>query len=112
LFILFDNALKYGRPAPEGWVRLHLDLQEGYALLQIIDNGKGIHPDDLPHVFDRFYRGEHMPIYDTGRAPPSGMGLGLPIALAIVHAHQGDISVISTHDVETVFTVKLPCTKK
>jgi two-component system OmpR family sensor kinase len=112
LFILFDNALKYGRPAPEGWIKLQLDLQEGYALLQIIDNGKGIHPDDLPHVFDRFYRGEHMPIYDTGKAPPSGTGLGLPIALAIVHAHQGDISVISTPDVETVFTVKLPCTKK
>jgi two-component system OmpR family sensor kinase len=112
LLILFDNALKYGRPAPEGWIRLHLDLQEGYALLQIIDNGKGIHPDDLPHVFDRFYRGEHMPIYDTGKAPSSGMGLGLPIALAIVYAHQGDISVISTPDVETVFTVKLPCTKK
>ncbi|HYL41878.1 MAG TPA: HAMP domain-containing sensor histidine kinase [Ktedonobacteraceae bacterium] len=112
LFILFDNALKYGRPAPEGWIKLQLDLQEGYALLQIIDNGKGIHPDDLPHVFDRFYRGEHMPIYNTGKAPPSGTGLGLPIALAIVHAHQGDISVISTPDVETVFTVKLPCTKK
>lgn len=112
LFILFDNALKYGRPAPEGWIKLQLDLQEGYALLQIIDNGKGIHPDDLPHVFDRFYRGEHMPIYNAGKAPPSGTGLGLPIALAIVHAHQGDISVISTPDVETVFTVKLPCTKK
>lgn len=112
LFILFDNALKYGRPAPEGWIKLQLDLQEGYALLQIINNGKGIHPDDLPHVFDRFYRGEHMPIYNTGKAPPSGTGLGLPIALAIVHAHQGDISVISTPDVETVFTVKLPCTKK
>jgi signal transduction histidine kinase len=112
LFILFDNALKYGQPAPEGWIKLQLDLQEGYALLQITDNGKGIHPDDLPHIFDRFYRGEHMPIYDNSKAPPSGTGLGLPIALAIVHAHQGDISVISTPDVETVFTVKLPCTKK
>jgi len=112
LFILFDNALKYGRPAPEGWVKLQLDLQEGFAMLQIIDNGKGIHPDDLPHVFDRFYRGEHMPIYDSGKAPPSGTGLGLPIALAIVHAHQGDVSVISIPDVETVFTVKLPCAKK
>jgi signal transduction histidine kinase len=112
LFILFDNALKYGRPAPEGWVKLQLDLQEGFAVLQIIDNGKGIHPDDLSHVFDRFYRGEHTPIYDSGKAPPSGTGLGLPIALAIVHAHQGDISVISIPDVETVFTVKLPCAKK
>ena len=93
-------------------MKLQLDLQEGFAVLQIIDNGKGIHPDDLPHVFDRFYRGEHMPIYDSDKAPPSGTGLGLPIALAIVHAHQGDVSVISIPDVETVFTVKLPCTKK
>ncbi len=112
LFILFDNAIKYGRPAPHGWIKLELDLDEGHALLHVKDNGKGIHPDDLPHIFDRFYRGEHMPIYDEGKAPPGGTGLGLPIALAIVHAHQGDITVISNPDLETVFTVKLPCNGK
>ena len=112
LLILFDNAIKYGRPAPHGWIKLELDLKEGHALLHVKDNGKGIHPDDLPHIFDRFYRGEHIPIYEDGKAPPGGTGLGLPIALAIVYAHRGDITVISNPDIETVFTVKIPCNGK
>ncbi|GAC1625343.1 MAG: hypothetical protein NVS4B7_15780 [Ktedonobacteraceae bacterium] len=112
LQILCDNAIKYGRPAPDGWIKLQLDRQNGHAIVQIIDNGKGIHPNDLPHVFDRFYRGEHIPIYDASKSPPAGTGLGLSIALSIVHAHQGDITVVSTPDTETVFTVKLPCAEK
>ncbi len=108
LHILFDNALKYGRPAPEGWVRLQLDKQDGHALIQVIDNGKGIHPDDLPHIFDRFYRGEHMPIYEAPWKIPQGTGLGLSIARAIVLAHKGNITVLSTPDTKTIFTIKLP----
>ncbi len=108
LHILFDNALKYGRPAPEGWVRLQLDQQDGHALIQVIDNGKGIHADDLSHIFDRFYRGEHMPIYEAPWKIPQGTGLGLSIARAIVLAHKGNITVLSTPDTETIFTVKLP----
>ena len=108
LHILFDNALKYGRPAPEGWVRLQLDQQDGHALIQVIDNGKGIHADDLPHIFDRFYRGEHMPIHEAPWKIPQGTGLGLSIARAIVMAHKGSITVMSTPDTETIFTVKLP----
>ncbi len=108
LFILFDNAIKYGRPAPNGWIKLKLDLDDDYVLLQVIDNGKGIHTDDLPRIFERFYRGEHMPSYDNGKAPPPGTGLGLSIALAIVHAHAGDLTACSTPDDETTFTVKLP----
>jgi signal transduction histidine kinase len=109
LQILFDNALKYGRPAPDGWIRLQLDRQDDHALIHVIDNGKGIHPDDLPHIFDRFYRGQHMPRYDPPWKVPQGTGLGLSIAKAIVHAHQGEITVLSTPDRETIFTVKLPC---
>jgi signal transduction histidine kinase len=110
LSILFDNAIKYGRPTPGGWIKLKLDLDDGYVLLHVIDNGKGIHPDDLPRIFERFYRGAHMPNYDNGKAPPTGTGLGLSIALAIVHAHNGDLTASSTPDVETTFTVKLPRT--
>ncbi|HLQ29507.1 MAG TPA: HAMP domain-containing sensor histidine kinase [Ktedonobacteraceae bacterium] len=109
LQILFDNALKYGRPAPDGWIRLQLDRQDDHALIHVIDNGKGIHQDDLPHIFDRFYRGQHMPRYDPPWKVPQGTGLGLSIAMAIVHAHQGEITVLSTPDRETIFTVKLPC---
>ena len=110
--ILCDNAIKYGRPAPDGWIRLQLDRQNGHALIQVVDNGKGVHPDDLPKIFDRFYRGEHMPIYDTASPPPPGTGLGLSIAQTIIHVHQGKITVDSTPDVETVFTIYLPCTSK
>jgi len=112
IYILFDNAIKYGRPAPEGAIRLQLDRHNGHALLQVIDNGKGVHEDDLPKIFDRFYRGEHMPIYDTATPTPAGTGLGLSIAQAIIHAHAGDITVTSTPDVETIFTVYLPCVNK
>ncbi len=112
IYILFDNAIKYGRPAPEGVIRLQLDRQNGHALLQVIDNGKGVHEDDLPKIFDRFYRGEHMPIYDTATPTPPGTGLGLSIAQAIIHAHSGNITVSSTPDVETIFTVYLPCVNK
>ena len=112
IHILFDNAIKYGRPAPEGWIKLQLDKEGGQAILQIIDNGKGIHPDDLPHIFERFYRGEHIPTYDKVKSPPVGTGLGLAIAQIIVHAHQGEITVLSIPDIETVFTVKLPCARE
>jgi signal transduction histidine kinase len=108
LAVLFDNAMKYGSPAPDGWIKLNVDQDGSYALLQVRNNGKGIHPDDLPRIFERFYRGEHMPGYDSGKAPPSGTGLGLPIALAIVHDHDGELSASSTPDVETTFTLKLP----
>ena len=108
LHILFDNAIKYGRPAPDGWIRLQLDCQDGYAILQVIDNGKGIHPDDLPHIFERFYRGEHMSTYASPWKVPQGTGLGLSIARAIALAHEGNITVASTPEIETIFTVKIP----
>jgi signal transduction histidine kinase len=112
LHILFDNAIKYGRPAPEGWIKLKLDRQDNSALLQVIDNGKGVHKDDLPHIFERFYRGEHIPTYDSVKTPPPGTGLGLSIALAIVRTHHGDITALSIPGTETIFTIKLPCTGK
>lgn len=108
LHILLDNAIKYGRPAPDGWIRLRIDKQGNFALLQVIDNGKGIDARDLPYIFDRFYRGEYMPRYDTA-APPAGAGLGLSIAQAILLAHNGDIAAASEPDKETAFTMRIPC---
>ncbi|MEO8970358.1 MAG: HAMP domain-containing sensor histidine kinase [Ktedonobacteraceae bacterium] len=108
LHILFDNALKYGRPAPDGWIHLRIDKQNGDALLEVIDNGKGVDERDLPYIFERFYRGEHMPRYDA-LPPPQGTGLGLSIAQAILRAHQGEITVCSEPDKETVFTLRIPC---
>ncbi len=102
LHILIDNALAYGEPAPSGWIHLSINKEEHSAVIQISNNGKGIHPTDLPHIFERFYRGKQIPIYDEKvKTPPAGTGLGLSIAQAIVQAHTGEISVQSTPDIET-----------
>jgi two-component system OmpR family sensor kinase len=95
---LVDNALRY--TPPEGEVRLSakLDPAGKSAHIAVSDTGPGILPDDLPHIFDRFYRA------DTSRARATGnAGLGLAIARAIVEAHGGTIEVQSA-----TFTVVLP----
>jgi len=117
LLLLLDNAVKYGRAGPDGWIIVRLDKQDNHAILEVINNGRGIVPEDLPHVFDRFYRGHHSPpVRPNGNSPTSmsgppiaGTGLGLSIAIAIAHAHTGDVTARSESDKETTFTVKLPC---
>lgn len=107
LLILLDNAMKYGCGSENGFITLRLDKQDGMAVIMIIDRGQGISPEDLPHIFDRFYRGQHTPTA-TG-SPIGGTGLGLSIAIAIVRAHQGTITAASEPDKGTTLTVKLPC---
>ena len=58
LLALLDNALKYGRPAAEGWVHVRVGRTATDALLAVEDNGRGIAPEDVAQIFDRFYRGE------------------------------------------------------
>ena len=71
--------------------------------LTISDTGSGIHPDDVRHIFDRFYRA------DKARSRGSGAsGLGLAIARSIVEAHQATISVQSKPQKGTTFTITIP----
>lgn len=101
--ILFENALKYTPPG--GFVRVALQCNPEWSTLTVADSGVGIAPDDLPHVFERFYRA------DKGRArgsDPGGTGLGLPIAQWIVAQHGGEIKLDSTLGVGTTATVRLP----
>ncbi len=68
--------------------------------ITVQDNGRGIHPEDLPHIFKRFYRSRFSK--DT-----QGVGLGLPLAKAIIEAHSGTIEVDSTLGRGTIFTINL-----
>lgn len=109
LFILLDNALKYGRQTPDGKVRLVLNRQGNQVIIQVVDNGEGIAKDDMDHIFDSFYRG--TPRVSAGGTAVSGTGLGLTIAAAIVRVHEGNITAESELGKGSTFTITLPCLK-
>ncbi len=76
--------------------------------VKVKDNGKGIAESDLPHIFDRFYRADPARSSQREINTPTGAGLGLAIAKAIVENHHGQITVTSTLQQGTTFTVTLP----
>lgn len=98
---LVGNALKYTPPG--GTVTLALSKQEGWAILRVSDTGIGIPAQDLPYIFDRFYRVDRARTRQQG-----GSGLGLSIARWIVQAHGGRIEASSEVGIGTTFTVWLP----
>lgn len=102
---LVSNAVNY-TPAG-GEVRLWLSKIEQRACLKVEDTGPGIPPEDLPYIFDRFYRGDPS----RKRTESSGFGLGLSIAKWIVDRHGGQIEVESQVGKGTRFTVWLPLTQ-
>ncbi len=104
LFILLDNALKYGRSGPDGIVLLQLNKQDEEVTILVKDNGEGITPEDLEHIFDAFYRGHHR----SSTTSSASAGLGLTIASAIVRAHKGTITARSSAEYGTEFKVTLP----
>jgi signal transduction histidine kinase len=101
LLNLIDNAIKY-TPA-EGKVYLALAKADGWATIEIKDTGIGIPPEDLPNIFDRFYRVDKARTRQQG-----GSGLGLSIAKSIAKAHGGEIHVKSVVGEGTTFTILLP----
>ncbi len=109
LFILLDNALKYGRSAPDGTIFLQMAKEQQNIIISVIDNGEGITPEDQEHIFEAFYRGHSRT--SSSATPGSstiGAGLGLTIASAIVRAHSGAITVYSERGKGTEFRVTLP----
>ncbi|PWH15755.1 MAG: hypothetical protein DDG59_10890 [Anaerolineae bacterium] len=105
VYNLVDNAIKY---TPNGgWVKVRLHAQPAThtLVLEVEDNGFGIPPNYLPHIFERFYRAEATrPRYGTTR----GSGLGLAIVKAIVDSHGGKISAESEVGKGSLFRVEFP----
>jgi signal transduction histidine kinase len=109
LLILLDNAIKYGCTGEQKKLMLLLNRKVQHVLIEVVDYGVGITADDLPHVFDRFYRGKNA--RSSAPTPIPGTGLGLPIATAIAQVYHGTIMVCSDPGKETIFTVSFPCSE-
>lgn len=104
---LVTNALRY-TPAGRSIVLAAEPAAEGAgSVLKIQDYGSGIAPEDLPHIFDRFYRGDQARQQDEGES-----GLGLAIVKSIIEAHGGTIQVASVVDEGTTFTITLPAAEE
>jgi two-component system sensor histidine kinase BaeS len=97
---LLGNAIRY---TSEGAVGITAEGDQGRVLITVADTGPGISPDDLEHVFDRFWRAEKSRDRRTG-----GSGLGLAIARHLVEAHGGKVEIASELGKGTVVTVRLP----
>lgn len=101
---LVDNAIKY-TTAP-GRVSVSLACQNGRAIVEIHDTGIGIPAEDLPHVFERFYRVDRA----RSKGDCSGAGLGLAICRSVVIAHGGQVTLSSKNGEGTLVRVELPTT--
>ena len=103
---LLDNALKFSPAGTEVRVRLRADAEAGEAgeaVISVSDHGPGIRGDDLPHLFERFYRGAGA----RSEATP-GLGLGLALSQAVVHAHGGRIEASNEAAGGARFDMHLP----
>ncbi len=102
---LIENGIRYNRPG--GSVTVIASRQENGVEIRVQDTGIGIPPEDLPHIFERFYRVDRSRARHRG-----GAGLGLAITAWVVQLHGGRIAVESTPDVGSTFTLWLPCPEK
>lgn len=106
---LLDNAINYTPAGGEIVIQIG-QIRNQHLLLKIEDSGTGISTKDLPHIFDRFYRGEAR-TKEGKLVDPRGLGQGLFVAKAVVEAHGGYISVASIQGEGSTFTVALPISK-
>ncbi|ABG03164.1 periplasmic sensor signal transduction histidine kinase [Rubrobacter xylanophilus DSM 9941] len=101
VLILVDNAAKYGRPG--GRISLLARREAGELVIEVSDDGPGIPEEELPRIFERFYR-----VDKTRARRLGGAGLGLPIAKTIAEAHGGTLEARSRPGEGTTMTLRLP----
>ncbi len=101
---LLSNAVKYSNHG--GKIHIQAQKTEQFFQLRTCDTGIGISPDDLPHIFERFYRADKARNRSTG-----GSGIGLAVTKAIIEAHHGQISVTSEFGKGSEFILTLPSEK-
>ncbi|MDM5188123.1 HAMP domain-containing sensor histidine kinase [Bacillus sp. DX4.1] len=101
---VISNSISYGKTGKK--IDIQILQEEMSIVIKIKNYGERIPEEDLPHVFENFYRGEKSRSTHTG-----GKGMGLAIAKSIAHIHEGDITVWSNKQ-ETIFTIILPKHKK
>lgn len=101
---LLDNALKFSPAGTTVRVSLRADVEANDAVISVSDRGPGIRGDELPHLFERFYRGA------TARSDEKtpGLGLGLALSQAVVHAHGGRIEAANESGGGARFDMRLP----
>lgn len=99
---LLANAARYCRPGDE--VTVVVGSEDDQAVLDVVDSGPGIPADELPHVFDRLWRGR-------AAQQVAGSGIGLAVAREIVVAHAGTIAAVSIEGAGTTVTIRLPLSK-
>ena len=103
IFNLLGNAIRY---TEQGSITLQAEVKESYLWIYIIDTGVGIAPEDLPHVFERFWRADRSRSSYSG-----GSGIGLAIAKKLVELQGGQIEVTSEVQKGTTFSFCLPLHK-
>ncbi|GGN91841.1 HAMP domain-containing sensor histidine kinase [Saccharibacillus kuerlensis] len=105
VFNLLANALKHTQPGDV--IGMSFEEIPGYLQVSLRDSGSGIRPEDMPFVFERYFRGSTTKPYHSSTSDP-GSGLGLAICKQIVEAHGGGITFRSMPDRETVFRFTIP----
>lgn len=100
LLNLISNAIKFNRP--KGIVKVKAWIETDRLLINVQDNGIGISGEDLPHIFEKFYRAHSV------EGTTTGTGLGLSICKMIIEAHNGQISVQSALGYGSTYTISLP----
>ncbi|MNR30879.1 Alkaline phosphatase synthesis sensor protein PhoR [compost metagenome] len=99
LFIFIENAFKY---TPTGTVTIEAIRRNSFIGIRVSDTGIGMDKEDIPHIFDRFYRA------DLSRGVTTGTGLGLSIAKWIIDEHDGSVEVTTRKDEGSTFLIWLP----